>query len=172
MLAVGTLVLVLAGCGSGDSGGSAPTTVPIAAPTAGPEVAIQISGAHSGTFESTGSIFCTKDESGGPGEGFELFAMKMPEQFNLKMPRETRPGEYTISNDSGGPIDFDYTDPQRVKYGNITAARIQLTAVPGSQGERLVGSIEATLHSRKGLTVEIDVRLDLDAGGQSFDECD
>jgi len=118
-----------------------------------------------------GSIFCSPDEFGGPEEGFELYAMKVPEQFNLKMPRNTAPGQYATSDGTGGSFDFYYTHPQRVKYDQIKSATIRLEAVPQARGERLIGNITGSLQSRKGETVEVKIRLDLDAGHQSFDEC-
>jgi hypothetical protein len=95
----------------------------------------------------------------------------MPEQFNLKMLRNTAPGQYSTSDGTGDAFKFYYTDPQGVSYKQIKSATIRLEAVPQSQGERLIGNILGTLESRKGQTVEVDVRLDLDAGYQSFDEC-
>jgi len=97
--------------------------------------------------------------------------MKIPEQFNLKMPRGTKPGTYSMSGGAGAPMTFYYTDPQRVKYERIESASIQLDSVPQAQGERLVGTIKAALQSRKGQSVDVDIHLDLDAGAQSFDEC-
>jgi len=161
------MLVNLSGCGSGDGNGASTQTAVVAAP----EVVIQVTGNHSGTFESTGSIFCSQDEFGGPDEGFELYAMKMPEQFNLKMLRDTAPGRYSTADGSGVSFDFYYTDPQGVKYNQIKSATIQLEAVPQAQGERLIGNISASLQSRKGESVEVEIRLDLDAGVQSFDEC-
>ena len=43
--------------------------------------------------------------------------------------------------------------------------------MPQAQGERLIGNISASLQSRKGESVEVEISLDLDAGVQSFDEC-
>lgn len=162
------VLATLVGCGSGEGGDAEATT---AAAVAAPEVIVKVTGNYSGTFESTGSIFCTPDEFGGPEEGFELYAMKNPEQFNLKMPRNTEPGQYATSDGTGSSFDFYYTDPQRVKYSQIISARVLLEAVPQAQGERLIGNITGSLQSRKGEAVEVDIRLDLDAGYQSFDEC-
>jgi hypothetical protein len=162
---------LLAGCdGSSSSGAGAPEPTAKAPTAATPEVAARITGAYSGTFESTGSIFCSKDALSG-GEGFELYAMKMPEQLNLKMPRATKPGQYTITDGAGAPIDFYYTDPHRVKYDQIRSADIRLVTVPQAQGERLTGDITGTLESDDGQSVNVDIHLDLDAGAQSFDEC-
>ena len=154
----------LAGCGSEASSG-----VPTANPTQAPEVVVQVSGAYTGTFEHRGSIYCSSDGLG--GEEFELYAMKMPEQFNLRMPRGTAPGVHTITDGAGAPIDFYYSDPHRQKYEQITSATIRLDAVPQAQGERLIGTIEATLETDEGQSVEVVISLDLDAGHQSFDEC-
>jgi len=132
-------------------------------------VVVVVSGAHTGTFESTGAIFCT---GGGRDEGFELYAMKIPEQLNLMLPRATAPGDYSMSEGTGAPFDFYYTDPQNVKYDQIESATIHLDSVPQAQGERLIGNINATLKSRDGKTVDVDIGLDLDAGAQSFDECE
>lgn len=158
----------LVGCGSGEEGGA---TAEAVVAVAAPEVVVQVSGNYSGTFESTGSIFCAPDEFGGPIEGFELYAMKSSEQLNLRMLRNTAPGQYSITDGIGAPIKFYYSDPQRVKYDQIKAAAIQLEAVPQAQGERLIGNITASLQSDDGEAVEVDIRLDLDAGSQSFDEC-
>ncbi|MEJ2088775.1 MAG: hypothetical protein P8Y69_09960 [Gammaproteobacteria bacterium] len=87
------------------------------------------------------------------------------------MPRTTSPGIYSMTAGNTESFDFYYTDPNRVKYDNVDSATIRLDSVPQAQGERLVGSIEATLHSRKGESVDIQVSLDLAAGAQSFDEC-
>lgn len=164
---VAVVLATLVGCGSGEGGDVQAKTAAVAAP----EVIVQVSGNYSGTFESSGSIFCTPDEFGGPEEGFELYAMKGPEQFNLKLPRNTAPGQYATSDSTGGSFDFYYTDPQSVKYSQIKSATIRLEAVPQARGERLIGNITGSLQSRKGETVEVDIRLDLDAGYQSFDEC-
>ena len=59
-----------------------------------------------------------------------------------------------------------------MKYDRIESATVQLAAVPQAKGERLIGNIQARLQSRKDQSVEIRVELDLDAGHQSFDECD
>lgn len=165
---VAAVLATLVGCGSGEGGDAEAKN---AAAVAAPEVIVQVSGNYSGTFESTGSIFCTPDEFGDPEEGFELYAMKGPEQFNLKMPRNTAPGRYATYDGTGGSFDFYYTDPQSVKYSRIKSATIRLEAVPQAQGERLIGNISGSLQSRQGEEVEVDIRLDLDAGYQSFDEC-
>jgi len=172
-MAAAVMSFGLAACGNGEAGGApaGTSTANAAASPAKPEVVIRVSGAYSGTFGSTGSIFCTPDEFGGPEEGLELYAMKMPEQFNLKLPRGTEPRTYSITDGSGAPLTFYYTDPQGVKYAQIESATIALDAVPQAQGERLIGTIQAALKSRKGQLVNVDVQLDLDAGTQSFDEC-
>jgi len=174
-VAATVMSLGLAACGNGDSGGAPSGTdtanAAVSPPTPKPEVVVRVSGAHSGTFGSTGSLFCTPDEFGGPEEGLQLYAMKMPEQFNLKLPRRTEPGTYSITGGAGAPLKFYYTDPQGVKYEQIESATIALDAVPQAQGERLIGTIQATLKSRKGQSVNVDVQLDLDAATQSFDEC-
>lgn len=170
-LAAGTLLMFFQGCGNGTNAEPGATELITTEPMA-TEVVIQVSGAYTGQFESTGSIFCTGDEYGGPEEGFELYAMKVPEQFNLRMPRETTPGTYAITPSNESPIKFYYTDPQRVKYDRIESATVRFATVPQAQGERLRGSIEANLRSRKDQKAEIQVELDLDAGYQSFDECD
>jgi len=167
-MTVTVMLVALTGCGSGEGVDAEAKT---AALVAAPEVVVQVSGNYSGTFESTGSIFCSPDEFGGPEEGFELYAMKSPEQFNLKFPRNTAPGQYSTSDGSGSSFDFYYTDPQRVKYDQINSATIRLEAVPQAQGERLIGNITGKLQSRKGDAAEVEIRLDLDAGYQSFDEC-
>lgn len=166
------LALTLSACG--DSSDSQT----LAAGSA-PEVSIRVSGDQTTSLETSGSLFCGESSMGGEPYYFELYAMQPPYQFNLRFPRDTRPGTYPIygsddpqsNSDSDRNAYFSWQGEDRVSFDQVGSGEFVLESVPTAQGERLVGTISAELNSDDGDTIQFDADLDLDAGYQSFDEC-
>lgn len=172
LICAALLALTLAACGD------APDSQSQAADSA-PEVNIRVSGNQTTSFENSGSLFCGESALGGEPDYFELYAMQSPYQFNLRFPRDTRPGTYPIYgsddpqsiSDSDRNAYFYWRGEDQVRFDKVSSGEFVLESVPAAQGERLLGTISAEVNSDDDDTIQFEADLDLDAGYQSFDDC-
>ena len=165
-----SVVAGLAGC-SGDDGSGPDASAQKST------VVVTVTGAVDSTLSTRGSIFCSPNDLSGPDYVFELYAMDIPQQFNLRMNRDTEPGTYPIvgSDDPeahrGADAHFYYTGPGRERFNKVRNGSITLEKVPTAAGEPFVATIGAEVVDGDGATINLDARINMTAGMQSFDEC-
>lgn len=183
-LSISTLIflsIVLTACGgsddSGDTGDNSDTdtgeTSTIATDDE-PELSFTITGAVDAEYAGSASLFC--DDGDGIGNPFLEIGNIGTNLLALNIPTEVLGGTVSVigSDDDGsqpGAATYvDYTDENRNSY-DLGTGELVIESMPDEEGDVFIATLNMELNDEDGNAVTVVADYAVEAGMQSFDDC-